>query len=235
MRLSLFLILLFSALLCRAQSDASGFKPSPEQDFGAWLSFSFETKPLKSNRVAERQFFKKFRIAAEMGHRRSENASQMDQTYLELSTKYRFKKWFRVAATYRYSMSGAQDANSNRIVFDVNLREDKKRFDFRYRMRYQHNFAGEPQDLDRNFIRNKFALGYNIRKWKLDPMFSTEFFTEFKNQGVQFVGIRYTLSTDYSINKVHSLGLAFRHQREIGVSNPVYENIISISYGYYLK
>lgn len=215
--------------------DEQGFKPDPEQDFGLWTSVSFETKPLNTNRVVEREFYRKFRIAGEIGHRRAENVSQMSQTYLEFSTKYRFKKWLRVAATYRYSMRSAVENNSNRIVLDANLRENKNRFRLRYRLRFQHNFKTTPVELDRNFLRNRFVVGYNFRKWKLDPTFAMEVFTEFKPEGMALVGTRYTLGTEYEVNNVHSIGFALRHQREIGVRDPVYENIIVISYGYYLK
>ncbi len=78
----LLLLLLFGMLnFSNAQNDLSGLLPEPDRDFALWGSASIETKPFKSDRLVERQFFKKFRVAAELGYRRNENLQGLDQIY----------------------------------------------------------------------------------------------------------------------------------------------------------
>jgi len=233
--LFIFLLILGAATFSRAQSDLSGLLPEPDRDFALWASASIETKPFKSDRLVERQFFRKFRVAAELGYRREENLLRLDQTYLELSAKYRIKKWFRVATTYRYSMRDKYSINRHRIVVDANLRKKMKRYSLRYRLRYQHNFGTLPPIPDLKSFRNKLSLHYNIRKFPVDPWISAEVLSSFSYLGTNVGAVRYQIGAGYSLNKVHSFDVAFRHQRQIGVSLPTYRNIISISYSYYLK
>ncbi len=127
LRLSvLFLLISSVATISHAQSDLSGLLPEPDRDFAFWTSASIETKPFRSERLVERQFFRKFRVAAELGYRREENLLRLDQTYIDLSAKYRIKKWFRVAATYRYSMRDKYSINRHRIVVDASFRKKMK-------------------------------------------------------------------------------------------------------------
>lgn len=200
-----------------------------------WWSASIETKPFKSNRVAEREFFKKFRAQLELGHRRHENLLWTQQTYLDVTAKYRFKKWFRMAVTYRYSARDKYSMNRQRFVVDASLRKKMKRYRFSYRLRYQHNFGPLPPIPDLKSIRNKFKLAYNIRKCPIDPWISAEILTSFNYLGTNLKATRYQVGANYNMDKGHSIDIAYRHQRQIGVYLPTYENIISISYAYYLK
>ncbi len=209
--------------------------PAAEKDLGMWWSASIETKPFRSSRIVEKDFFRKFRVAFEFGHRRNENMQFLDQNYIDLSAKYRVKKWFRVASTYRYSMRDKYSMNRSRFVVDANLRKDMKRYTLKYRLRYQHNFGPLPPIPDLRSIRNKVQLAYNIRKFKVDPWLGAEVLSAFNYKDREVSAVRYELGMDYSINKVHEFELTLRHQRQIGVRTPVYENIISISYAFTLK
>lgn len=235
MRKLAYIPLLLVPLCTFSQSDNNTVLPNVNNDFGMWWSASIETKPFRSDRNVEKQFYRKFRIGFEVGHRRVENLLRSQQTYLEFTAKYRIKKWFRVATTYRYSMRDKYRINRHRIVVDANLRKKLKRYSLRYRLRYQHNFGTLPLVPDFKSFRNKLSLRYNIRKFPVDPWLSAEVLTSLSYLGTNVSAVRYQIGAGYTLNKVHSFDVAFRHQRAIGVRRPTYRNIISISYGYYLK
>ena len=50
----------------------------------------------------------------------------------------------------------------------------------------------------REVLRNRFDVGYDIPKFKLDPAFSVEFFTWAGYEGLIYFGTRYKLGTEWS-------------------------------------
>jgi hypothetical protein len=83
----------------------------------------------------------------------------------------------------------------------------------------------------REVFRNRFHVGYNIPKWKLDPAFSMELFTWAGHRGLTYFGTRYKFGTEYKLAKGHELGFAVVHDRERAVAAPKYRTILSVSYG----
>ena len=90
----------------------------------------------------------------------------------------------------------------------------KKRFIVYLRSRYL--YQGNSFEYN-SVIREKLGVSYNIRKTKLKPDLSVEYFYKW-NDSIQ--KIRYTLIMSYPIAKNLTFDLAYRIQQEFYVNNP---------------
>src|SRR5690606_16885571 len=121
-----------------------------------------------------------------------------------------------------------------RIGLQSYLSRSWKRFDLGHRFVWQRVFLGE--DRTRTLLRNRFTVEYNVRKWKLDPEFSVEFFTRTDDpRGWNWIGTRYKLGTSWSPWKGHTFGPAIVYDRDARVAWPVNRVIWSIDYGIDLR
>ena len=222
---ALCLLLLCGALPCDAQEN--GLRPRLVQE--GWFSVGAQLRPFKNtSRVAEPKFNKRFRLATEAGYRSDENLSGGKQVFWDLSVRYKFTDYLRVVAEHRFSFRGAERSNSQRTSFQATLRGEWNRFVGDYRMRFQHEYL-DPTDV-RDQLRNRLGLTYDIRKWKLDPEVSAEFFTWFGYLGARLIGTRYSVGTSWTPGKDHEIGIAVMHDREQYVNEPTYRIIYALSY-----
>ena len=222
---SIVLGLLALPLLCRAQDGE--LRPRLVQE--GWFTVGAQFRPFKNtSRVAEPKFNKRFRLATEAGYRSDENLSGGKQVFWDLSVRYKFTDYLRVVAEHRFSFRGADKSNSQRTSLQAQLRGEWNRFVGDYRMRYQHEYL-DPTDV-RDQLRNRLGLTYDIRKWKLDPEVSAEFFTWFGYLGTRLIGTRYSVGTSWTPGKDHEIGIAVMHDREQYVSDPTYRIIYALSY-----
>jgi len=218
-------LLVASIATCAAQDG--GLRPRLVQE--GWFSVTGEIRPFKnSSRVVEPKFNKRFRLVSELGYRSDENLSGGKQVYLDMAVRYKFTDYLRVVAEHRFSFRGADRTNSQRTSFQAQLRGQWLRFIGDYRMRFQHEYL-DPTDV-RDQLRNRIGLTYDIRKWKLDPEVSAEFFTWFGYLGPRLIGTRYSVGTTWTPGKKHEIGIAVMQDREQFVYEPTYRIIYALSY-----
>ncbi len=67
-------------------------------------------------------------------------------------------------------------------------------------------------------LRQKMKLSYNLRKTKLEPSLSIEFFSSFDNLVNK---LRYSLASSYPINKKIDLSFVWKVQQEFNVVDPI--------------
>ncbi|HMQ75476.1 MAG TPA: DUF2490 domain-containing protein [Flavobacteriales bacterium] len=195
----------------------------------AWGSIGVQFRPFRNNtRVKEPDFNKRFRMGVEAGYRSDENLSGGRQVYLDLGARYKFHDLLRVSLEHRFSFRGADRRNSQRTSVQVQSSQDLGRFTAEYRFRYQHEFL-DPGEV-RDQLRNRLGLVYDIRKWKLDPEVSVEFFTWAGNLGWRYIGTRYSVGTTWRPGKKHEVGVNVMHDRERYVYAPSYRFIYALSY-----
>lgn len=181
----------------------------------------FLRKPVGDN------IYKRIRLSGEVGYRSADVFFAGQRTYIELGARYKLNDHLSVTGQHQISFrSGRLPANQSKIM--GTWRTEWNRFNFAYRFTYQHNAVDFGEE--REVIRNRFEVGYDIRKFKLDPHVSTEFFTWIGHQGMQYIATRHIIGTEYAPNKTHTFGLDLMHDREYGTSWPVYRWIVSLSY-----
>lgn len=226
LRRSCTLLLMLLALGTVAQ-ERSPLRPRLLSE--AWGSIGVQFRPFRNTtRVKEPDFNKRFRMGAELGYRSDENLSGGRQLYLDLGARYKFHDLLRVSLEHRFSFRGADRPNSQRTSVQVQSSRELGRFVVEYRCRYQHEYL-DPGEV-RDQLRNRIGLVYDIRKWKLDPEVSAEFFTWAGNLGWRYIGTRYSIGTTWRPGKKHEVGIAVMHDRERYVYAPSYRFIYALSY-----
>lgn len=225
--LLLSLVLFSGALL--AQEPA--LRPDVRQEL--WLSAGVQGRAPKFLKDPLGDHYKRIRLSGQLGYRSADNFFAGRQLYSDVGIRYKLTDWLNVASEYRYAVR-VGSANRQRIGFQARAGHKVGRFDLGYRFTWQRNYL--ERDRHRTLLRNRFKVEYNIRKWKLDPEFSVEFFTRTdRPEGWFLLGTRYKLGTNWRLAKGHSLGPTLIYDRDGVVNDPVNRFIFSIDYGINLR
>ena len=183
---------------------------SQENDFQVWSAISANDK-----------FTYKTDFYLKHGVRFRENASLLSKVYTEIKFKYKYNKRFAFSLGFRDINEWNREIireQKNRYFADVHFRKKHKRFLINFRNRFQKQ--GKLSNYN-NILRQSISFSYNIKKNKIDPSFTTEFFYKDLNFSLSNINkIRYTFSLSYPINKDLDLDIAYRLQQQLNVVNP---------------
>ena len=105
--------------------------------------------------------------------------------------------------------------NKNRYYSDLIIKKKLNKRSLVY-LRSRYLYQGNIFDYT-SIIREKVGISYNIRKTKLDPESSVEFFYTWRES---IDKIRYTVLISYPISKNLDVDLSYRIQQEFYVNNP---------------
>lgn len=180
-----------------------------------------------------RDTYKRLRVRSELGYRSADVFFAGKQTYLDVNLRYKISDLLSVAYEHRFARTAREIGSRQRSIVQVQLNKTFERIETDYRFIYQHSYiewGGQ-----REVFRNRFQGGYNFRNWKFDPQLSVEFFTWASNKGWSYFGTRWSVGTEYSFSKAHSLGLNLIHDRERNVAWPTHRWIGSITYSLNLR
>ncbi|MCF6350999.1 MAG: DUF2490 domain-containing protein [Flavobacteriaceae bacterium] len=206
-------------------------------DFSAWFAAELNYK-----------LDKKWTFTVQEQLRLKENVSAIDTYFTQIGATYSISKNFDIAAAYRYikendnkgAIQGYDDFN--RIQFDVIYGHRMDRFSLKYRLRYQmKNELGLSEadgDDPNNQTRFKASVGYNIRRWKLDPKISAEIFNRSGsavNSKNDFSKYRLTFGTSYNTKKMGRFGLFYRFEKQLNRTIAQTTNIVGLKYSYTIK
>lgn len=179
--------------------------------------------------------------------RLDENSTELKNFFTELSTRVKFSKHIDIGLAFRYTNrndnEGLVQGNEHfaRFHIDGSYKHKIKRFDFEYRLRNSNSneigISKVEGDTPVRYWRLKTAVGYNIRKWKLDPEFSAEIFNKRIKYGISngFDQYRLTIGTSYKTKNFGKIGVAYRLQQEISSSYPSTQYIVQLKYAYTFK
>lgn len=178
-----------------------------ENDFQLWNSISLRKK-----------IDKKISLDLKYGLRYRENASLISKDFIDLRTRYKKNKRWSFALGYRnisdWSIASELEKR-NRFYIDAYYSKKIKRYyiDIRNRVLAQGN-----NDVYSEVLRQKIKLSYNLRKTKLEPSISIEFFSSFDNLVNK---LRYSLALSHPINKKLDLSFVYKIQQEFNVVDPI--------------
>ena len=177
-----------------------------ENDFQLWNSV-----------IIKKKINKKHSIDLKYGLRFRENASLVAKDFIDIRTRYKLHKKWSVALGYRNINEWSKYSElekKNRFYFDSYYSKKIKRYYFDLRSR----FLLQGKISYNEIIRQRIRLAYNLRKTKLEPSLSLEFFSSFDN----FINkLRYSLFLSYPINKKTDFNLGYKIQQEFNVADPV--------------
>ncbi len=153
---------------------------------------------------------------------------KMDCYILEGGLSYKLHKYLTLASYYRYEevykykkksgdLKGTESLSL--LAFEAKTGIDVKRFNFQFRLRFTQGLFNNNNASE---IRYRFKIDYDLKKYKLIPYASVEFFHDYlvfpverENISGQFKGIdkiRYTAGVSYAINKNNEATIFYRIQ-----------------------
>lgn len=194
-------------------------------DFESWSSIGFTYKPIK-----------KLTLAVEQNLRLKDNSSSIEKYFTQFSADHKLFKNFEIGIGYRFVKTQDEEnlpesnyESSNRLHLDASYKNTIKRFSYGVRSRYQ---LKKDSNSSNETLRFKTEIGYNFKKWKLDPEFSSEIFYKTNDS---FNSYRLTLSTNIDIDKYSSFKLFVLYENELNEQYPKSTYVAGFSFTHRLK
>lgn len=200
----------------------------PRRSTRVWLDLQVRGKaPGFMKDMLGEKAYKRIRMLGEFGYRTGDELSRGRQFYLNGEVRYKLNKNLDLGIEQRVAF---RYNNTNRHRSGIKLMAEERfgRTTLEYRFNYQHVYL--PRGTYRDFIRNRFGVGYDIPKWKVDPEAAVEFFTGFGPNGPRYDAVRYKLGSSWAAAKGHRIGFKLVHDREQNRRRPDYRWIFAFDY-----
>ncbi len=201
----LFIVLVFLLFICAKPAF------SQDDDFGIWYGISTEYSPVK-----------KLELDFKSQIRTYDNASRIDEGYLEAGPVYKINKHFSLAATYRVSKVYEKDSRyhfRHKLFADVKTDGELGNFEFSLRLRLQRQvktyYDSENDKIPDYHGRIRLKTEYKTPSFPLNPYISFEAFCRlFEQSDKRFDKDRYTLGLTYKISGKQSIDAEYTFQRD---------------------
>lgn len=221
-----FLMLLFVSVWSYGQGEDVTVR-----DLETWTSINLKYK-----------INKKWAMAFQEQLRLDDDSSVVNQYFSQLDVTYSPFKHFDFSGGLRYSRKNDNTGdvqgyeNYFRYHLDGVFKHELNNFSFKYRVRYQNKNEIGVDGEAKKYVRFKAGVGYNIRKWKLDPVLSGELYNPLDSDDEnQLDKYRLTLGTSYNVHKSGKIGVFYRYEKELNTTYPKSSNIIGLKYTYTIK
>ena len=223
------LFLVVSSIIPSAYSQ-DGFT-YVSQDLESWNSLGLKYK------ASDR-----FSIGFEQSMRFNKNISTVDQVITDVGFKIKPTPYLNLGLGLRY----LADRGGNelfdydfRFNLDAAFKHKVKRLSFQYRLRFQNRneigLSRDEGDYFKNYFRLRASAAYNIKKWKFDPVFSTEIFRDMTKYSGGFDKLRFTLGTSYSLKKWGEVDAFYRIEQSLGTNYPKTTYIVGLGFTFTFK
>lgn len=189
-----------------------------ENEYQSRTEIKLSYKPLKKLKLS---FTPEFRF--------DENFS-LDKYLFEGGLEYKPLNFLELEATYRYVINPRDNKDTqyfNRFALSATAKKEFNRFEPAFRLRYSND--ADDDITDKEFLRYKASLDYDIPNFKLTPFIAAEAFQQLDWGGLY--KLRYSTGFDYKLFKKNYIGLSYKfdyYQNE-------YRNRHIISLGYKIK
>lgn len=154
----------------------------------------------------------------------------LDKYLFQTGAEYKVLKIIELGATYRFVINPRETKDTeyfNRFAFSATVKKEFGDFEPTFRLKYS-NYADDDIS-DKNFMRYKASLKYDIPDRKFTPFLGAEFFQQ--TDGGDLYKIRYSTGVDYKLFKKNFVGVNYKfdyYKKE-------YLNKHIISLGYKMK
>jgi len=185
-----------------------------DNTWGTWTSIKFQKK-------LDRGF--KLFISPEI----RTSKQQIDKYIVQTGFSYKLNKNFSTSAIYRFTSEQKKKGphNYGRIGLDVKGQAKMGRFKPQLRIRYT-NIVDSDDDESTRYFRYKGGVDYNIKKSSFSPFAYAEAFQ--KLNGIGLTKWRYSLGTEYKINKKNLFDISYRLDNFI--SKDLRRHIVNTTY-----
>ncbi len=199
---------------------------SQDKDFGLWYNIS-----------AKYDITKKFEVEVITTVRTFDNATKIEEGFIEGEVAYKFTKYLSAAASYRITEHiEDDDAHHLRHKWFVGLKGEIDIWDIetdgriRYQERYKTYFEDEEDKIPNSHFRFRIKSTYKTPSFPLNPFMAFElFFPVFKESDFVIDKKRFSTGVEYKISKKHAVEVEYLFQRDY---HPKFrdDNIISLNY-----
>ncbi|MDR2920888.1 MAG: DUF2490 domain-containing protein [Tannerella sp.] len=183
----------------------------------------------------------KVSIALEEEFRLRENFSTADRFSTSLDLSYKPWKYLKVGGAYNLINHNHETKGwevRHRYYFYATGNYSFNRFNISLRERFQSTYrAGVKETAKRAnpklFLRSRLKLEYDIKKSKLEPYASVEFFSPLNDPVDNSMDkIRYTAGTNYKLNKRNKLDFFYRYNNFMDDDDIGGQHVIGLGYSY---
>ncbi len=197
-----------------------------EKDFGIWYSINAELKLVKN-----------LELDLSPNVRTFDNASKIEEAFLDAGLTYKVIKYISVAGSYRIT-ENLEDDNSyhpqHKILFDLKGSLSPGDLSLSGRLRFQRRYKtyieDEEDEIPDSHVRIRLKAAYDIPSFKFNPYISTELFCPVFKASDRFTDKkRFMLGVEYSLNKKNSFELGYLFQRNYH-PDLIDKHIIQINY-----
>ncbi len=165
-----------------------------------------------------------------------ENTSTIGKYYGEIGFAYKPWKFISSSLDYRRTKSRSYFKDNfkrtNRVGLHLEGKYKLDRFKFYLRLRYQtidDDFVFyESEEPNKNLIRGRLKIKYNLTKTKLTPFVSSELYL-LANENYAPVKYKLTAGAKYEIKNIGELATYYRLEKEIDSLLPYTFNTLGIS------
>lgn len=153
--------------------------------------------------------------------------TSLERRMIETGVEYSPVKFLSTAVTHRYTMETTNNGSLDyhRMALDLMGQFEVNDWEPEVRLRYT-NIKDFTADGGANFLRYKVGVGYDVPNFKGKPELSAEAFQELDGHTIR--KMRYSVGGNYSINKSHSVALAYK--RDDFRSKQKFVNILDMGY-----
>jgi hypothetical protein len=200
-----------------------------DKDFGIWYGIS-----------AEYKLSKKVELDLSTDVRTFENASKVEEAFLETGATYNFNKYFAASGSYRL-VKNLEDDNSyyyqHKFFIDLKGKVPLKNFTFLGSFRFQTRSKTYIEDIDDEDLdytgKLKLKTVYRTPTFPVNPYVYSEVFLPLfseKTSSSETVGkVRYSAGLELKITKKQSVEIEYIYQRDY-LPHLRDINIISVNY-----
>ena len=217
----LFICITFLVLFQQVKSESD--------DFGIWYGINGAYSVTKKLDISLLSMLRTFN-----------NASKIEQMYIEPGISYKLSKYIAIGGSYRlvnYQENNSEFHIRHKILADLKGNLPSGNFTFSARFRFQVQkltyTVNESDEQPTYEGRIKLKVSYNISKSPVSPYLSIESFSPmFADSGFKIDKARYAAGFEYRIAKKHSVTAEYIFQREF---LPVITVMNIFAIGYNLK
>jgi hypothetical protein len=195
-------------------------------DFGIWYGIN-----------AEHKIIKKLDLKLSSELRTFNNASRIDQSFIEGGLDYKFNDFISTAGSYRFTWKLEDDSRYHiRHKWFAELKGTLPLNDFTFSARLMLQIMKKTYDDYDDYVlpkytgRMKIKIAYNIPKFPINPYLSVETFTPlFTQTDVLLDKERFAAGFEYKISKKHSVETSYILER-YSLPETVLYHVISLKY-----
>lgn len=204
-------------------------------------SFSQHDYMLWTEVGVEGKVIKRLKWAAEFNTRF--DLSGVATYFPQVGLEYKITKWLRGSVQYRFIVDKNKYGNyksSNRLNANLSFKENKKRFSYGLRLRYQYAFdrvstSSYDADFDQA-IRMKPSFEYDLKNSIFTPVISGEFFynPSYGPKSPGFSKMRIAVGSKLELDGPHGVSFKYQLDKKFYDFSADLRHVLALSYIYKL-